>query len=131
MWTSSEQTITIICVCVPSLRPLWQRLGGGSSSGPSGERYAKGYGTGLGSRSFGAQKLGSVNNDATYNSSRRRDEELGDESFSMQTMQPAHQIEISGDTPAWVASDRKSDESILGAGILRKQEVSVTYTPAQ
>ncbi|TVY55497.1 Satratoxin biosynthesis SC1 cluster protein 4 [Lachnellula cervina] len=55
MWTTSELTLTIICVCIPALRPLYNRVTGGSSSGgqgPSGPYYqqndTKGTGTGTG-----------------------------------------------------------------------------------
>ncbi|KAI1377155.1 hypothetical protein F4677DRAFT_417532 [Hypoxylon crocopeplum] len=37
MWTSSELTITIICVSIPVLRPLWNKLVGGSVT----DRYIK------------------------------------------------------------------------------------------
>ncbi|KAI0095972.1 hypothetical protein F4814DRAFT_457562 [Daldinia grandis] len=37
IWTSSELTITLICVSVPVLRPIWVRMLGGTAS----ERYYK------------------------------------------------------------------------------------------
>ncbi|KAH9206630.1 hypothetical protein DL95DRAFT_486690, partial [Leptodontidium sp. 2 PMI_412] len=54
IWTATEITLTIVCVCIPSLRPLWVRLRGGSSSGGYQEQ------TGLRSKSsnsFGLQYL--------------------------------------------------------------------------
>ncbi|TVY26086.1 hypothetical protein LHYA1_G004285 [Lachnellula hyalina] len=54
MWTMSELTLTIICVSIPALRPLYNRVTGGSSSGGGGagpyyqQSDAKGTGTGTG-----------------------------------------------------------------------------------
>lgn len=39
MWTMSELTATIICVTIPALRPLHNRLTGGSSTGGPYQNY--------------------------------------------------------------------------------------------
>ncbi|KAG4033231.1 hypothetical protein MFRU_005g02440 [Monilinia fructicola] len=39
MWTMSELTATIICVSIPALRPLYNRLTGGSSTGGPYQNY--------------------------------------------------------------------------------------------
>lgn len=124
MWTSSELTISVICVSVPSMRPLWQRIRGVSSTDDQ-------YKVGATSRShtYGAHKLG-TGADTKYS---RQDEELGSDNFPMQIMQ--HKTEISGQSGRtdanWQDADDNSDKSILGAGIIRKQEVSVTYDVAK
>lgn len=48
----------------------------------------------------------------------------------MQNLQ--HQTQISGQGgTTWQEADDNSDKSILGAGIMRKQEVSVTFGVAK
>ncbi|TVY88101.1 hypothetical protein LAWI1_G005889 [Lachnellula willkommii] len=64
MWTMSELTLTIICVCVPALRPLYNRVTGGSSSGGHGAYYQQndtkvnGTGTGTGTGNFQMNPIG-------------------------------------------------------------------------
>ncbi|TVY16995.1 hypothetical protein LARI1_G003330 [Lachnellula arida] len=62
MWTMSELTLTIICVSVPALRPLYNRVTGGSSSGGHGAYYqqndTKLTGTGTGTGNFQMNPIG-------------------------------------------------------------------------
>lgn len=119
MWTSSELCITIICVSIPSLRPLWQRFTGGSSTDQyyNNSRSRGGFGTKL----------------HTNPDNRSTDQEVGAGAYPLESM---NNVEINGgrdDTKVhttWNDADDMSDKAILGKGdgIVRKQEISVEYS---
>lgn len=120
MWTSSELCITIICVSIPSLRPLWQRFTGGSSTDQyynNNSRSRGGFGTKL----------------HTNPDNRSTDQEAGAGAYPLESM---NNVEINGgrdDTKfhtTWNDADDMSDKAILGKGdgIVRKQEISVEYS---
>lgn len=117
MWTSSELCITIICVSIPSLRPLWQRLTGGSSTDQyyHNSRSRGGFGTKL----------------STGPDIPSRSHEVAAGAYPLGNME----AEVSGgrDTALrtiWHEADDQSDKSILGNtdGIVRKQEITVEYS---
>ncbi|ROV99459.1 hypothetical protein VMCG_06365 [Cytospora schulzeri] len=119
MWTSSELCITIVCVSIPSLRPLWQRFKGGSSTDPyyNDSHSRGGFGTKL----------------HTNPDHPNTGQETGSSAYPLENM---NNVEINGGRDvaglrtSWHEADDTSDKSILGKsdGIVRKQEVSVEYS---
>lgn len=119
MWTSSELCITIICVCIPSLRPLWQRFRGGSST----DQY---YNQSI-SHGSGFEKKHSTNPDVSS-----RNTEAGVSAYPLENI---HNVKINAGREVilpsnWQEPDDKSDKIILGKsdGIVKKQEISVEYS---
>lgn len=120
MWTSSELCITIICVSIPSLRPLWQRFRGGNSSTDQYYNNSRSHG------GFGTKLHTNPDN-------RSADQEAGANAYPLESM---NNVEINGGRDgtrvhtSWNEADDMSDKAILdnGDGILRKQEVSVEYS---
>lgn len=117
MWTSTELCITIVCVSIPSLRPLWQRFTGGSST----DQY---YGNGQSQGRY-ASKL------HTNPDNSEHQQEVGASDYPLENMR---NVKIDGGREgplrtSWHEDDQ-SDKSILGKsdGIVRKQEISVEYT---
>lgn len=117
MWTSSELCTTIICVSIPSFRPLWQRFVSGSAS----DQY---YGNSRGHH-YGSKLH--TNPDVT--SSRQ---EAGASDYPLENVRNV-EINAGREGPmrtSWHETDDQSDKSILGKsdGIVRKQEISVEYS---
>ncbi|KAF4609614.1 hypothetical protein G7Y89_g15841 [Cudoniella acicularis] len=104
IWTSTEVTMTIVCVCISALRPLWTHLRGGSSSGGyqehTGPRSKRGT-------SYGLQNLPSETR-CTYTREVSHDRGMDD-------------------------ADTESSKGIVthGAAIHRVQQFNVTYEDAQ
>lgn len=112
-WTFSELTLTIVCVTLPALRPLWKRVTGQSSSG-----YGNYYKHSQSKGGFPSRaEQGAINLDYMPGAAKKA-------SDPMYTTQAGK---------ASVHSDGNSDRSILGGqkgnqeSIQRVQEVTVTY----
>ncbi|KAF4301656.1 hypothetical protein GTA08_BOTSDO09042 [Botryosphaeria dothidea] len=112
-WTFSELTLTIVCVTLPALRPLWKRVTGQSSSG-----YGNYYKHSQSKGGFPSRaEQGAINLDYMPGAAKKA-------SDPMYTTQAGK---------ASVHSDGNSDRSILGdqkgnpESIQRVQEVTVTY----
>ncbi|KKY22004.1 hypothetical protein UCDDS831_g03840 [Diplodia seriata] len=114
-WTFSELTLTIICVTMPALRPLWKRVTGQSSSG-YGNYYKHSQSKG-GFASASRTEHGAINLDYMPGASKKATD-------------PTYTSQVG---KASVHTDADSDRSILGngkgshEGIQRVQEVNVTY----
>lgn len=112
MWTSSELTITIMCVSIPVLRPLWTRVLGGTSVS---DRYYKHSEASSGIMTGG----------------RGRKSRGADNSFAMNTL-PAPEFREQANTTMVGAkrphSSTGSEESILGDNNIHKtREFTVSY----
>ncbi|KAI8958239.1 hypothetical protein F5Y11DRAFT_336747 [Daldinia sp. FL1419] len=110
MWTSSELTITLICVSVPVLRPIWVRIIGGTNS----DRYYK-----QSEGSNGLITIGRVRNQRT------RDTEIG-----LDTIRPdAKHANVTTIGASRRNSDDGSERTILreNQAIQRTREVTVVY----
>lgn len=112
-WTFSELTLTIVCVTLPALRPLWKRVTGQSSSGYGNYHKQSQSKSGFASRS----ENGAINLDYMPGASKK-------------PMDPTYTSQVG---KASLHTDADSDRSILGNGkgsneaIQRVQEVTVTY----
>ncbi|KAI0128641.1 hypothetical protein BJ170DRAFT_693472 [Xylariales sp. AK1849] len=120
MYTSSELTLTLICVSLPIFRPLIKRLA--SSDLSSNRTYAK--------QSTGADA--DVGTSSRFRSSKNRSKSRPDLEYAMGNVT----IAGAGNTKAGdedgldtIWKDNDSDRSILpkGQGITRKQEFAVSY----
>ncbi|KAI0847250.1 hypothetical protein F5Y00DRAFT_242092 [Daldinia vernicosa] len=111
MWTSSELTITLICVCVPVLRPIWVRMLGGSTS----ERYYK--------QSEGSHNLVTI---GRARNTRPTDTEIG-----LGTIRPdVKNANVTTIGASGRSSDDGSERAILRdnqTSIQRTREVTVAY----
>ncbi|KAI1474401.1 hypothetical protein F4774DRAFT_429925 [Daldinia eschscholtzii] len=110
IWTSSELTITLICVSVPVLRPIWVRILGGTNS----DRYYK--------QSEGSQGLVTI---GRMRNSRPRDTEIG-----LDTIRP--DVKDANMTTIGASrrnSDDGSERTILrdNQAIQRTREVTIAY----
>ncbi|KAF4541029.1 hypothetical protein BFW01_g3299 [Lasiodiplodia theobromae] len=112
-WTFSELTLTIVCVTLPALRPLWKRVTGQSSSGYGNYHKQSQSKSGFASRS----ENGAINLDYMPGAAKK-------------PMDPTYTSQAG---KASLHTDADSDRSILGNGkgsneaIQRVQEVTVTY----
>ncbi|TVY43173.1 hypothetical protein LOCC1_G003191 [Lachnellula occidentalis] len=113
MWTMSELTLTIICVSIPALRPLYNRVTGGSSSGGGGagpyyqqsDTTKLGTGTGTGTGNF---KMSSIGKDDT----KQYDIEIG----------TGHNKDVDNSSDDFILHDTNKLE-----GIQRHTEITTTY----
>ncbi|KAF7959487.1 hypothetical protein EAE96_001103 [Botrytis aclada] len=113
MWTMSELCATVICVTIPALRPLYNRITGGSSTGGPYQNYDfdnQKSGPGAGAGEYNLKSLKRGNKEATQ-----------------------YGVEV---TRGGVDNDTDSDTCILApptaddlkdGGIQRHREVTVTY----
>lgn len=107
IWTASEVTTTIVCVCIPTLRPLYNRVRGQESSSAGYQQHDD---SGYNKSGTGSYPLGS------FAANRSK---AGKNNFT--------------DIQATQKSKNDSDETILLQGgkdnhnIMRVQEVSITY----
>lgn len=115
MWTMSELCATVICVTIPALRPLYNRITGGSSTGGPYQNYdfenqKSGAGAGAGTGEYNLKSLKRGNKEATH-----------------------YDVEV---TRGGIDNDTDSDTCILApptaedpkeGGIQRHREVTVTY----
>lgn len=110
IWTASEVTTTIVCVCIPTLRPLYNRMRGQESSSAGYQQHDdSGYKNGSNSYPLGS-----------FPGNRSK---VGKNNFS--------------NVEATQKAKNDSDETILLQGgkesgnnnnnIIRVQEVSITY----
>jgi len=109
----SELTLTIICVSIPALRPLYNRVTGGSSSGGGGagpyyqQSDAKGTGTGT-----GTYKMNTIRQDLP----KQYDVEIG----------TGHNKNVDNDSDDFILHNTDKAEGI----IQRHTEITTTYDDA-
>ena len=105
MWTMSELTLTIICVCIPTLRPLYKRMRGENESGESRELERSG---------------GNAAMKAWY----------GSESLLQKTVATVNDTDIEGGLKSTLSANtnvQATEAAENRNGIHRKREVSVSY----
>ncbi|KAH8649225.1 hypothetical protein BX600DRAFT_529756 [Xylariales sp. PMI_506] len=120
MFTSSELTLTFICVSLPVFRPLIQALA--STESRKGTYYKHSTGGDLGDRA-NFSRMASKNRTGA-----RPDEEHAMGTLTTATVVKENSADDDGMRSAWV--DDNSDRSILEqehGGIKRKQEFTVSY----
>ncbi|KAI1080756.1 hypothetical protein F5B20DRAFT_589130 [Whalleya microplaca] len=112
MWTSSELTVTIICVSIPVLRPLWTRVIGGSVS----DRYYKQSEEG----SSGIMTIGRIKKQ------KKMDTDIAMDTIPRPDVKDTNTTSIEG---AWHPSNTGSNQSILqeSQAIHKTQEFSIAY----
>ncbi|KAI2607900.1 hypothetical protein GGR54DRAFT_395521 [Hypoxylon sp. NC1633] len=109
MWTSSELTITIICVSIPVLRPLWTRIVGESIT----DRYHK-HSEG----SSGILTIGRIRK------VRKTDTELALDTIPRPDVKDVKTTTIGASRRH---SDTGSERSILGPNIQKTREFTIAY----
>ncbi|KAI0007130.1 hypothetical protein F4779DRAFT_643457 [Xylariaceae sp. FL0662B] len=116
MWTSSELTVTIICVSIPVLRPLWVRVIGGSVS----ERYYK----------QSEEESGGIITIGRIKKQRKPETDIHLDTIPRPDVKDTHTTSVEG---AWHQSDTASDQSILqgSQAIHKTREFSLAYETNQ
>ncbi|KAI0896169.1 hypothetical protein F4806DRAFT_496289 [Annulohypoxylon nitens] len=112
MWTSSELTITVICVSAPVLRPLWRKLVGRATTDQSNEN---------GDGSNGIITIGRIRK------ARKWDTELALDSIPRPDIRDTRTTEIGANR---CTSDTGSEQSILRngqVGIQKTKEFTISY----
>ncbi|KAI9640389.1 hypothetical protein NHQ30_011134 [Ciborinia camelliae] len=112
MWTMSELAITIICVSIPALRPLYNRFTGGSSTGGL---YHQNYG-------YKNHKTGATAGEEYGLKSRNRGNKHATD-FDLEATRAGPDNDTDSDTCILSSSP----ENPKNGGIRRHQEVTVTY----
>ncbi|KAL3421407.1 hypothetical protein PVAG01_07852 [Phlyctema vagabunda] len=112
MWTTSELTLTIICISMPALRPLYNRVTGGSSTGgPYHQQSNQKFSANPVSRDYKMKQM----NPSTDNINNQYDVEIG---------RGSRNADDDSDTFILQDVDAKTTKS---GGIQRHHEVTVTY----
>ncbi|KAM3086981.1 hypothetical protein ACMFMG_001091 [Clarireedia jacksonii] len=125
MWTMSELTVTIVCVSIPALRPIYNRLTGGSSTGGPYQNYGDQKMNGTQGKDCDSKK--SNHRNTVHKTANHYDVEIGhEETASADTDSDTFILhDMHGSSRKSANMDWKDSE--LSGGIRRQQDVAVTY----
>jgi hypothetical protein len=121
----SELTVTIVCVSIPALRPLYNRLTGGSSTGGPYQNYGHQKTNGTHGKDYDSKK--SNHRNTMHKSVNHYDVEVGHgETAGADTDSDTfilHEMHGSGSK----SDDADRKDRGFSKGIRRQQDVMVTY----
>lgn len=113
MWTMSELCATVICVTIPALRPLYNRITGGSSTGGPYQNYDYGNhksGAGAAAGDYNLKSLNRGNKETTH--------------YGVEVTRGGTDNDTDSDT--CILTPPTADD-LKDGGIQRHREVTVTY----